>query len=408
MRSIKCFLLVLLLTLTGLAAFAAPLLQAGDRMVFLGDSITQQQIYTRYVMNYFALRYPGVNIAFRNAGWGGDTAPGGLGRLQRDVLNLKPTVVSICFGMNDGHYSKFDQPSCDRYLTSMTGLVAKLKEVGVKVILLTPGCVDTDKRPSAKGDDWTYNDTLAKYGDGVKELATKENQPFYNLHALMLDVQTKAKAENPQFTMIPDGVHPTNAGHAIMAYALLKALGCDEQASGLEIDAVKSVSKPDRCRVSDLKVADTTLTFTRTDKALPTCFDPDVAQVTKYFPLMDELNQYQFKVTGLKAGNWKLTVDNIEVGTFSDTELAAGVNLATKPGPWQVLGKQVNTDSLAAESLYFTTWRSFSLNAVPKEAEPELKALLDKLNGLLDTQEKTRQLEAAEHPWKWSLTLAAK
>ena len=84
-------------------------LKAGDRVVFLGDSITEQRIHTRYVMNYFTLRYPGVDITFRNAGIGGDSAGGGLGRLQRDVLSQKPTVVTICFGW----WRNSRRPTCE-------------------------------------------------------------------------------------------------------------------------------------------------------------------------------------------------------------------------------------------------------------------------------------------------------
>jgi lysophospholipase L1-like esterase len=92
---------VVLVVLLGCAALshADLLLEDGDHMVFLGDSITQQRIYTRYVMNYFALRHPDMGITFRNAGVGGDTSWGSLKRLDKDVLDLKPDVVSICFGM---------------------------------------------------------------------------------------------------------------------------------------------------------------------------------------------------------------------------------------------------------------------------------------------------------------------
>ena len=55
-------------------AKADPPLKSGDRVVFLGDSITEQKIHTRYVMNYFTLRYPGLDVTFRNAGMGGDSA----------------------------------------------------------------------------------------------------------------------------------------------------------------------------------------------------------------------------------------------------------------------------------------------------------------------------------------------
>jgi lysophospholipase L1-like esterase len=80
------------------------ILKKNDCVVFLGDSITEQQLYSNYVETYLALRYPELNLSFFNAGWGGDTVPGGLARLERDVLALKPTVVTICYGMNDGAY----------------------------------------------------------------------------------------------------------------------------------------------------------------------------------------------------------------------------------------------------------------------------------------------------------------
>ena len=403
MRLMRVVGLVIMLVQGGGMALAAPLLKAGDRLVFLGDSITEQRIYTRYVMDYFALRYPGVAISFRNAGWGGDYAAGGLARLSRDVLSVKPTAVSICYGMNDGGYRAFDQGYYDRSMAAMSGLVSELKKAGVMVVLLTPGCVDTDRNPALKGDKWTYNETLDKFGKGIKELAAKEHLPFFDLHSLMLDVQTKAKTDSPHYTMIPDAVHPQPPGHAVMAYGLLKALGCDAPASSLVIDAAKPAATPDRCRVMDLKVTNSVVSFTRTDEALPTYFDPEVSAVTNYFPLHEDLNQYRFQVTGLKAGNWKLTVEGLEVGTFTNTVLAAGVNLGPLPGPWQDLGKKVNGLATAQENEYYVRWRQIAVVTVPKEAQNEQRALLYKLDSLLDDHEKERQQEAVGHPWKWVL-----
>jgi hypothetical protein len=51
----------------GLAEAAAPW-KSGDRVVFLGDSITEQNLYTRYVEQYLLCRYPGLKLAFFNAG----------------------------------------------------------------------------------------------------------------------------------------------------------------------------------------------------------------------------------------------------------------------------------------------------------------------------------------------------
>lgn len=405
--SVSKLVVALAIVVIGLAvsgARAQTPLKAGDRVVFLGDSITEQRIHTRYVMNYFTLRYPGVDVTFRNAGWGGDSAPGGLGRLQRDVLSQKPTVVTICFGMNDGGYSAFNQGGFDNFMRGMTGLVAELKKANVRVILLGPGCVDPDQQPRLK--EQNYNDTLGKYSQGCKDLAEKEKVEYLDLHDLMLDVQTKAKAKNPKFTMIPDSVHPSNPGQAVMAYAILKALGCKDQASGLEIDAANSKSTPDRCKVDDLKVADGSVTFTRTDEALPTAMDPDAALSLEFFPFTQDLNQYNFKVTGLKAGKWKLAVEGIDVGTFSEKDLAAGVNLATLPGPWQKLGELVNAASRNQEDVYFTYWRQVSMMNVPAEAKTELEALQKKMAEMVDKAEAARlKVVPTERAWKWTLTL---
>lgn len=384
---------------------AAPLLINGERMVFLGDSITQQRMYTRDVMNYFALRYPGANISFRNAGVSGDTAQGSLQRLSRDVLSLKPDVVSICLGMNDGHYKPVDQEAYNTYYDNMAGLVDGLQKAGVKVVLLTTSGVDDERQPPWLQNPFStihYNDTLRNFGDGVKKLAAEKKVPVFDLQALMLDVLARAKADSPGFTMMPDAVHPTEAGHAVMAYALLKALGCTDQPSGLEIDMRKAQAITDRCKVDGLKVGREKVEFTRTDDALPMWFAPEVSAIYKYCPLIDELNNYKFKLTGSAPGKWKITVDGIDVGTFSSDELSAGVNLATHTGPWQNVGKAVNDLSTQQENLYFSRWRSVGLADQPKEAAQEFKALLDKLDLIISAKEADRIKEAAigrTHKW---------
>lgn len=52
-----------------------------DTVVFLGDSITAARTYGKIIENYTLLRYPERRVRFVNAGWGGDTAAGGLGRI---------------------------------------------------------------------------------------------------------------------------------------------------------------------------------------------------------------------------------------------------------------------------------------------------------------------------------------
>src|SRR3981081_2023952 len=46
----------------------------GDRVVFPGDSITEQRLYTTYIEAYALTRHPQWKLSFRNVGWGGDTS----------------------------------------------------------------------------------------------------------------------------------------------------------------------------------------------------------------------------------------------------------------------------------------------------------------------------------------------
>src|SRR5262245_631135 len=72
----------------------------GDRVVFYGDSITEQRLYTTYVEHYVLTHYPGRRVTFINTGWGGDKVTGndckpcagvgGLARIKRDVTDYRP------------------------------------------------------------------------------------------------------------------------------------------------------------------------------------------------------------------------------------------------------------------------------------------------------------------------------
>jgi len=141
---------------------------------------------------------------------------------------------------------------------------------------------------------------------------------------------------------------------------------------------------------------------------LPVYLDPEASPILKYLPFEADMNQYRLKVTGLKAGDWKLVVQGIVVGTNTAEQLAQGVNLAMMPGPWQALGAKVNAFCADQENIYFTLWRQVQLVGVPSEAQPEQQALLKKLNDILATRESLRlKAPATDRTWTWSLTCVA-
>src|SRR5262249_34104706 len=87
----------------------------GDTVVMIGDSITEQHLYSNYVEMWTVTRFPAWKLTFRNTGIGGDTSGGGNNRFKRDVLRYKPTAMTVDFGMNDGGYQPFNEPRYKAY-----------------------------------------------------------------------------------------------------------------------------------------------------------------------------------------------------------------------------------------------------------------------------------------------------
>lgn len=242
------FLLVfaLLLSLVSPALSASPTAQSpsfflhnGDTVVFYGDSITEQQMYARDIETFTLARYPKLHVKFINSGWGGDTVWGGSGggielRLQRDVLNYKPSVVTIFLGMNDARYSPFDAQRMQDYGAALTHIIDELQQKlpGVRLTLLTPSMFDYAAKdrpaPPANGKFSfgnpapDYNQTLIRYGDLVKRIGAVRHIPIVDLNAPMVVATEAARRTDPKFALSSDGVHPNEVGHLIMAAAVLK------------------------------------------------------------------------------------------------------------------------------------------------------------------------------------------
>jgi lysophospholipase L1-like esterase len=88
-------------------------LHDGDTVVFYGDSITNQRLYTVFTEAFVLTRFPGMRVRFIHSGWSGDRVSGGGSgpvdvRLDRDVFAYQPTAITIMLGMNDGEYRPFD------------------------------------------------------------------------------------------------------------------------------------------------------------------------------------------------------------------------------------------------------------------------------------------------------------
>ncbi len=336
----------------GISARADTILKANDRVVIYGDSITEQRLYSRYVQQYVYCRYPELKVKFINAGWSGDTAPGGLNRLERDVLSLNPTVVTLFFGMNDGGYKPVAQDTIDRYRGGMEGIIKTLQAKGVRVVVFTPGAVDYDRRAPLRTAE--YNKTLEALGNVGKELAAKYNLPFQDVIHPMIEFQDAQKAKNPQFTMTPDSVHPAPAGHLVMAQQMLKGLGADPMPALGTIDIANN-------QAQGLKVVNRTPTQIDLESTAPVnvpfWFDQSSTAVMRDSGFLNMSGQ-KLTVKGLAPGAYRITVGGAVAGAFSAEDLAAG---ATLPGSYSAQGKRVHDLTEMKENNYYTAWRTIRL-----------------------------------------------
>lgn len=191
-------------------------LKDGDTVVFYGDSITDQRLYTTFTEAYVVTRFPKLNVRFIHSGWSGDRADGGVGgpidkRLQRDVLAYQPTVVTIMLGMNDAGYRLFDPDLFKSYRAGYEHIVKTLKtaEPKVRLTLIRPSPYDDITRaPMFEGG---YNNVLIRYGRFVSELAAREGLLCADLNTSVAAALAKANQADPALAqkLIPDRVHPS-------------------------------------------------------------------------------------------------------------------------------------------------------------------------------------------------------
>ena len=366
----------------------------GDRVVFLGDSITEQRLYTTYIEAYTLTRHPEWKLWFRNVGWGGDTSwlrqrahpdekqlfaadeaaqqkmvEDSVGRgLRRDVLPLKPTAITIKFGMNDHSYQKFREDIFKTYVRSQSELAKVLEANGARVAFLTSQPIE-DKRPDPDKD--IKNQSLRQFSDGLKAVAAKQNATFVDQFDPYMAIMMHERVADPAaFIGGGDAVHPGPAGHTIMAWAVLKGLGATALVSRAEIDgAAGKLLASEGCQVTNLKAEPGTVAFDRVDAALPMPIDPKAEPALKLAPILQDLNQYELKVAGLPAGDYQLSIDGEAVGKASSEDLAKGWNIATTAGPITKQAREVLALVFKKNDIFFRRWRTVQLFEFPDWAQ---------------------------------------
>lgn len=322
--------------------------QKGDRVTFVGNSITDGGHYHSYIWLYYMTHFPKMRLWMANCGVGGDTAKEILARFDDDVLSKQPTVLTFTFGMNDtGYYEYNSADSADfarRKLEEAKAQFAlceeKLKSLkGIRSIMI--GTSPYDQTSTFNNDIFARkNDNIQRVIAVQKEAAERNGWEFLDFNKPMVALNMKRQESEPAFTLIgSDRIHPDNDGHMAMAYLFLQAQGMvGQKVADMQLDATSGkVTKSENCRISKVKRTDNGLQFDCLTAALPFPLDTvahgwgfyhGAAQVTKTIPsFIDDLSDEHLTVTGL-SGNYELSIDGIVIDTLSANKLSAGINLS--------------------------------------------------------------------------------
>ena len=195
------------------------------RVLFQGDSITDcgrsrgddTNLGSGYAMmaaDDFAAQYPQYSVQFLNRGVGGDRVRDLRARWEEDCLALQPDWVSILIGINDTwrRYDRNDPTPVGAFAAAYRAILEAATARGIRIIVCEPFLLPVLPQQMAWRED------LNLKIEAIHQLAQEYRAWFIPLDALF--AQAAAQREPGFWT--PDGVHPSPAGHTLIAQAWLK------------------------------------------------------------------------------------------------------------------------------------------------------------------------------------------
>ncbi|MBO4490456.1 MAG: SGNH/GDSL hydrolase family protein [Lentisphaeria bacterium] len=339
-----------------LSAHAVTPFRDGEKVVFLGDSITHGGWFICWAQAIYQLRCPG-KIVLDNAGIAGNSAGEGLARLEYDVLDKKPDRVFVMFGMNDlglTLYAKggmgpdaVRRARMENYEKNINRICEGLKEAGIPAVLITP----TPYNQYGKDNPSSYNEAgLAAAAGIIRKTAEERGLEVLEFHAPMTEILKKQPEISP---MRADNVHPNELGHLVMAYYLCKAAGLDGKIADVSIDAADGkILKAEHAVIRDVKIPKAGkqepagtgpegISFEYCPSRLPFIMDKRHEGIDSLVPFTEDFNTESMQITGLAEGEYQILADGVPIGTFSSADLAKGINLAVINTPSRQQARKV-------------------------------------------------------------------
>lgn len=335
-------------------------------VAFVGDSITHQAKWSRYVEYFYKAKYPNRDITFYNKGMSNDTTGGAkqigkygvLNRIEWDVLNDpnigKVDEVVLMLGMNDVNQFYRDAAGTSReakisaIMDRYEGIYEKLKANNVTLTIMTPSIYDKTSDSTATVEvgkaEALKNDLTPK----MKALAVEKKLPLIDMNEATDSWDTYFKTvtpgDNKPYITGNDRIHPGTFGGFVMAYEFVKQQGFDNLIANVEIDAATGNNTFENAAVTNVTATADGVSYTYKAESLPFAYDAEYSKAVEYgVPVTSDLNREIIKVTGLSDGTYTITMNGTALTkTYTDDELALGVNIATDSNnPGQIQSKEL-------------------------------------------------------------------
>jgi lysophospholipase L1-like esterase len=318
-------------------------IRAGDRIVFLGSGLIEQERRYGFLETRLSRRVPEGSLIFRNLGWAGDTVrgiartdgfqtPAGFDRLLKEVQDWKPTVLFIGYGANESFAGATGLPG---FRADYEKLLAKLAPLKARVVLLSPMYQEDLGRPFP--DPAAHNRDVDKYAAAIDRLAQDQKLHYVDL-SRALDASPRA---SPSTRLTTNGLQLNEIGSALVARVIEERLGLPMRSWRVELDVAGKVLANKGARLGKIAVTKGGLRFEATDEILAAA----------------EEGQY-LRLVGLSPGEYALKLDGRQLLTLSATDWRKGISYSDDP---------IATDAgklrhaiVANNDVFYRRWRPFN------------------------------------------------
>src|SRR4051794_11354339 len=206
----------------------SPALKKGDRIVFLGDSITAGGVspkgYVTVIKNALKEHHADLEIEVLGAGISGNKVPDLQRRVDKDVIAKKPTVVVIYIGINDVWHGEKDPAkgtSPEKFEAGLKEVIGKCTTAGARVILCTPSVIG--EKPAGAN---SLDAKLDEYSDISRKVAKELKVQLCDLRKAFEEHLKAHNADQKERGILTsDRVHLNEAGNKFVAEHMLKCLG---------------------------------------------------------------------------------------------------------------------------------------------------------------------------------------